>query len=213
MQIHEEGSDIDRLLFLSKNIEKRKKRRRNMIFFLIAMITFVTLESSINGRCFFKDDKQIYLYIDLVMYLGVFAIVLMEIAIQQKKIVKKFQQQTRLRALICQLIIYQTFVAIIFVLSLYHVGVQIYFFFFHFNQDCFYFKNRIEEESFKLLKITIFFLFITIETVMLCFLGWVLKENYKAQKNPFKFTQSSILFRSQSNDIVLHFFGGPIDQN
>ncbi|CAD8199874.1 unnamed protein product [Paramecium octaurelia] len=213
MQIHEEASDIDRLLFLSKNIEKKKKRMRNMIFFFIAMITFVSLESSINGRCFFRDDKLIYLCIDLVMYLGVLAIVLMEIVIQQKKIVKKYQKQIRLRALMCSLNIYQSFVVLIQILSLYHVGVQIYFFSFHFNQDCFYFKNRINEESFKFLKITIFLLFITIETVVLCFLGWVLRENYKAQKNPLKFTQSSILFRSQSNDIVLHFYGGPIDQN
>lgn len=52
-----------------------------MIFFLIAMITFVSLETSINGKCFFNDDKLQYLYVDLVMYTGVFAITLLEILI------------------------------------------------------------------------------------------------------------------------------------
>ncbi|CAD8190852.1 unnamed protein product [Paramecium pentaurelia] len=213
MQINEESNEIDRLLFLSKNIEKRKKRRRNMIFFLIAMITFVSLETSINGKCFFNDDKLQYLYVDLVMYTGVFAITLLEILIQQKKIAKQFQQQIRLRAKMCQLTIYQGFVIIIFLLSLYHIGVQIYYFFFDFNQNCFYFKNRINKDIFVITKITIFILFITIETVTLCFLGWVVKENYIAQQNPVKFGQSSILFRSQSNDIVLLLYGAPINQD
>ncbi|CAD8117154.1 unnamed protein product [Paramecium sonneborni] len=204
MLVANQIEDVDVLLFQSKNLTKKKQRRMRMIFFLIIMLLFVSLELSVNGKCFLNKTKQKYFYVDIIMYFGVILIAVIEIIIQQKKIHKKFQQQVRLRAQFCQLIIYSIFISSIVGLSLYHILVQVYYFSLEFNQECFYFRDDINNQVvFATLKTIIFLLFIIVEGCIITFLIWVLKENEKAYQNPQKFKESVALFRSMSNDIVL----------
>ncbi|CAD8194807.1 unnamed protein product [Paramecium octaurelia] len=202
--MEDQMSEVDQLIYKQKNLGKNCKREIKIVFFLVMMGVFVFFELTINGRCLLTGEKWIFFTIDCIMYIGVFVISFIEIIIQNKKRKKKYKKQNRLRVLFCKsLNTYLCFVSTTLLLCLIHLGVQIYFFSFEFFQDCFYYNGQFKDTAdFKKFKILLFVLFILIEVITIFFLIWVVKENYKAIKNPWKFRRSRVEI-SFKNDIVL----------
>ncbi|CAK57942.1 unnamed protein product (macronuclear) [Paramecium tetraurelia] len=200
----DEMPEVDQLIYKSRNLGKNWIREIKIVSFIILMIVFVLLELTINGKCLLTRDKWMFLMIDCIMYLGVFAISVKEIKIQNQKKNKKQQMQIRLRALNCKsLRIYLCFILTILLLCIIHLGVQIYFFTFQFCQECFYYKGSFKDtKDFEFCKILLFIVFIIIEIITIFFLVWIVKENWKAMRKPEKFRRSRVEI-GYSDDIVL----------